>query len=370
MAEPLKNFYNQTFFDHFITVLQKHLPNLSKDDFLEKVRDSTWEDKELKQRIRHLAIVLHDHLPSNFTDASQKIVEMARAFRKQPIEGNIGFGYIALADYIEVYGQNHLTDAIATVEEVTQLISCEFAVRPFIEKYPDQMMAQMLVWAGHPSWKVRRLASEGSRPRLPWGIALQKFKKDPTPVFPILEKLKNDPSEDVRRSVANNLNDIAKDHPDKVLNIVQRWKTAETAEMDKLVKHACRTLLKKAHPETLKWFGFADPKNLKISKLQLSSRKISLGEKLHFSFEIQSQANQAEQLRLEYGIDYVKSNGKLSRKIFQIFEKEIRPDQIEKVKRSQLFANLTTRKHYAGFHYLAIIMNGQEISREKFELVT
>ena len=335
MAEPLKNFYNQTFFDHFIAVLQAHLPHLPKDEFLEKVQDDSWGDKELKQRIRHLAIVLHDYLPQDFSEASQKLIKMVRAFRKQPIEGNIGFGYIALADYIEVYGQDDLAASISAMEEVTQLISCEFAVRPFIQKYPEEMMARMLTWADHDSWKVRRLASEGSRPRLPWGMALQQFKKDPTPVLPILEKLKNDPSEDVRRSVANNLNDIAKDHPGRMLSVVKNWKKTGTPEMDKLIKHACRTLLKKAHPETMLFFGFADPKNLQLNNLELSSGKIHLGEKLHFSFEIRSNAKQAEKLRLEYGIDFVKANGKLSRKIFQIFEKEIQPGLNEIVKRSQ-----------------------------------
>ena len=136
------------------------------------------------------------------------------------------------------------------IEFITQFITCEFAVRPFLLKYGDKMMNQMRAWSLHKSHKVRRLASEGSRPRLPWAMAIPALKKNPMPVLTILENLKNDPSESVRRSVANNLNDISKDRPGMVLKIANAWK-GQNKETDAIVRHGCRTLLKHGHPEVL-----------------------------------------------------------------------------------------------------------------------
>ena len=167
--------------------------------------DNNWKDKALKQRMKHISASLHHYLPMQYSDAIQILMKSSSKFR--------GFQYMFFPGFVERYGLNQYETSIQALEHFTKHSSSEFAVRPFITKYNHKMMAQMEVWAESDNHPIRRLASEGCRPRLPWATALPEFKQDPAPILPILEKLKNDESEYVRRSVANNLNDISKDHP-------------------------------------------------------------------------------------------------------------------------------------------------------------
>jgi hypothetical protein len=197
---------------------------------------------------------------------------------------------------------------------------------------------------------------------------LRDLKANPAPIFPILELLKNDESEYVRRSVANNLNDIAKNQPKQVVEIAKRW-YGNNENTDWLVKHACRTLLKKANPEALRLFGFGDPDAIKVFDLAIEKAEIRIGEKLFFSFCIENAAAKSQKLRLEYKIDYVKKSGKTSPKIFQIKEKIYEASSKTLIKRSQSFQNFTTRKHYAGQHHLTIVVNGVAFESISFEVI-
>ena len=161
-------------------------------------------------------------MPEHFPDAAELLIKMVNNLKQQEIrEGS--FGYISLAEYVEVYGVTHYAASVKAMEQITQFISCEFAVRPFILKYEDKMMQQMLKWSKHKDPRVRRLASEGCRPRLPWAMALPDFKRDPSKILPILEQLKADSDVWVRKSVANNLNDISKDNPELAISIFKKW---------------------------------------------------------------------------------------------------------------------------------------------------
>jgi 3-methyladenine DNA glycosylase AlkC len=182
-----------------------------------------------------------------------------------------GLVYIFLPDYIEQYGLEDFESSVKAIENVTRFVSCEFAVRPFILKYGGTMMKKMRTWSLHKSYHVRRLSSEGSRPRLPWAISIPELKKDPSPILPILENLKNDPSEWVRRSVANNLNDIAKDHPGLVIELARKWKGI-SRETDAIIKHGSRTLLKK---DMLKYWIITDWMG-KISMFQILKLSLHL----------------------------------------------------------------------------------------------
>ena len=366
MAEPLKNLYSPTFFDHFGDLLAEIIPDFRKDSFIDDIHDRDWDDRELKERMIHISNVFHHHFPGSYKSSLQAIRKICEAVPRSPLAGH-SYEFIFLPDYIERFGIDHYPESVSAMESLTQFISCEFAVRPFIVKYPGRMMPQMEEWALHQNHHVRRLASEGCRPRLPWAPALKNFKKDPTPILPILEKLKADSSEYVRRSVANNLNDIAKDHPDLVLDICGRW-IGKSKNTDRLVKHACRTLLKRAHPIALSLFGYSEPVGVEIYAFE-HDKSVKIGESLEFQFNIRNRSKEPLKLRIEYGIDYLKSNGSLSRKIFQLSEKElVAGDQIE-YSRSQSFRNMTTRKHYPGWHWIVILVNGKEMITGKFELL-
>ena len=222
MSEPLKFMYNVQFFERLVPVLKEVIPRFEERKFVYSVFDTAWADLELKQRTRQVTRALHRTLPSEYPQAVEMVIAISNLLRTK--EKAQSYPFIFLPEYIELYGMDHFSLSMKAIEESTKLVSAEFAIRPFIIRYPKETMATMLSWSKHPEASVRRLASEGCRPRLPWAMGLPDFKKDPGPILPILENLKNDSSEYVRRSVANNLNDIAKDHPDLALQIAKKWK--------------------------------------------------------------------------------------------------------------------------------------------------
>ena len=358
----LKNWYNEAFYAKLSTAFEKHYPPFNKKKFLASIFDEQWENRELKQRMHHTAIVINDTLSGNFAEKIAVLNQVAPYC-------DDGFLGILFPDFVQTYGLEESNKALSidALEHFTKYSSSEFAVRPFIIKYTDEMMSKMTEWAKHENHHVRRLASEGCRPRLPWAMALPAFKKDPSLILPILEILKNDISEYVRRSVANNLNDISKDHPDLVLKIATNW-LGESKEVDWIVKHACRTLLKKGNAQAMSLFGFAAPNDIQVSNLQIEDNTIAIGSETYFSFTITNSTNTSTKLRLEYGVYYMKSNGKQNRKVFKISEKKYNANSSETIRKKQHFKNLTTRKHYIGEHKLSIIINGVEKEIITFKL--
>ena len=226
------------------------------------------------------------------------------------------------------------------------------------------MMKQMLRWSKHKNHHVRRLASEGCRSRLPWSMALPAFKKDPSLILPILERLKQDESEYVRKSVANNINDISKDNPELVKEVAGRW-LGNNKQTDWIVKHGCRTLLKQGDPDALQLFGFVPGQDVILSGLKLDRKSIEIGDNLFFSFALSSQRSTLGLLRIEYAIDYMKSNGSHSRKIFKISEGDVQTKNKD-IQRKQTFKEMSTRRHYPGKHFLAVIVNGEEVKKIAF----
>jgi len=357
MPEPIKNCFNKKFIQSLATDIQSYYPAFDIKSFTRTIFSNDWNKKELKQRMRHISITLHEYLPANYKKALTILKKTSRQ--------SSGFEYMLFPDFIEVYGLDHYDESIKALEYFTKHSSSEFAVRPFIVKYNTQMMEQMGLWATSDNHHVRRLASEGCRPRLPWAMALPKFKQSPKPVIKILDRLRNDESEYVRRSVANNLNDISKDHPDLIIDIAKKW-LGKNPEMDWLVKHGCRTLLKKGEPDILSLFGYSTPDHITTTQLT-STTKLNIGDDLLFSFAIKSKKKPLGKLRIEYAIDFVKSNKKLSRKIFKVTEGNY--DTLSKqINKKHSFRLITTRTYYPGLHKLAIIINGKQLCQTQFEL--
>ena len=362
----LKDIYSPVFYDRLANILQQTVPSFEKKTFVAQIFDDSFLQKELKDRMRHTTKVLRNFMPDDFGAASG-ILEKTIHLLRENQHGEDSLAYIFFPDYIETYGLDDYSNAVKSIEFVTQFISCEFAVRPFIVRYGNQMIEQMEKWSLHKSHKVRRLASEGSRPRLPWAMALPELKKDPTAILPILENLKNDPSEYVRRSVANNLNDIAKDHPHIILSIARQWK-GQNKETDAIIKHGSRTLLKQGHPEILSHYGL-DSKGLETSGFHINTPQIKLPQSLEFEFTVNNTNKEPKHIRLEYAVYYNKANGQLSKKVFKISERTYFAGQKETIKRKQSFKPITTRKFYPGLHKLSIIVNGEESNPELFHLL-
>jgi len=366
MPEPFKNIYNKQFFDDFTLALLHVIPDLNKKTFLKDIYDKQWDDRELKQRMRHISTVLGKYLPDNYKSAVVLILQFIEHLRD--IQCTSLLEYMFIPDYIEQYGLEDYDTSVNALCEITKFTSCEFAVRPFIIKYPQQMMQQMLVWSKHENHDVRRFSTEGCRPRLPWAMALPVLKDDPDNILPILENLKNDESEYVRKSVANNLNDITKDNPDIVINLIKKWK-GKTKNTDWVIKHGSRTLLKQGNLEVMKLFGFGSIKGIKIENIKILTPEVTIGNFLEFEFELQNITKIKTKLRVEYAIYYQKANGSLSKKVYKISEKEYPEKSISVINRKQPFKLITTRKFHVGLHQLSIIINGNEFEKFNFELI-
>ncbi len=366
MPEPLKNLYSPAFFDTLSVSLSTAIKGFDKKEFISQVFDAEWQNRELKQRMRHIAVVLHNFLPRDFKKAVDSLIQLSDILLDGK-EGKMDFLCMFLPDYIEVYGINDYENSMRALEKITQFASAEFAIRPFIVKYP-QTMLQMLVWSKHPNPYVRRLSSEGCRPRLPWAMALPVLKNDPTPILPILENLKQDEAETVRRSVANNLNDIAKDNAPIVMEIVKRWQ-GQHKNTDWIIKHGSRTLLKQGHNEALDAFGLKNGVKVEVKNLKISPQKIKMGDAATLTFSVELKEKKAEKLRIEYGIYYVKANGSANRKLFKITENNYEPNKPVNFSRTLRFHDLTTRKHYAGTHKITVVVNGQEYAETALELI-
>lgn len=363
----LKDLYSPSFYKRLSDALAVVLPSFNKQRFISQIFTSDFNDKELKERMRHTTQVLHAYMPSDFKKTVILLERLIEQLKKKGIPED-GLVYIFLPDYIEIYGLEEYDVSVKAIETITQFVSCEFAVRPFIIKYGKKMMDQMKKWSLHENDKVRRLASEGSRPRLPWGMAIPFLKTDPSYILPILENLKNDPSEWVRRSVANNLNDIAKDHPDLVISLARKWKGISD-ETDAIIKHGSRTMLKKGHAEILTHYGLIS-KHIHISSFKIETPAVKMGENLVFSFLVTNQGRKKQTVRLEYGLYFRKANGQLTRKVFKISEKIYEPGIHVAVTRKQSFRKITTRVFYPGKHNLSVIVNGEEKGVKSFVVKT
>lgn len=365
MAEPLKAIYNESFLWGFGEKVRSAYGAFDTERFVASAMDDTWDGLELKARMRRISETLGAFLPDRYEDALDVLFAID--------ERCVGFPYLFFPDFVEVFGQaeQHWPLSMRALERFTPKSSAEFAVRPFLLRDPERMMRQMEQWSRSEDEHVRRLSSEGCRPRLPWGQALPMFKRDPAPVLPVLEQLKVDPSLYVRKSVANNLNDIAKDHPGLVLDIARRWIGAHP-HTDWIVRHACRTLLRKADPDVLALFGYAGTEDEEplaaAASLSMEPAELSIGDSSELKYELRVREGSPARVRIEYGIDFVKAGGRTSRKLFLLSDKTVPGGALLTGARTHRWADLTTRKHYPGEHRIALLVNGHEAASTAIRL--
>ncbi|MFH1687917.1 MAG: DNA alkylation repair protein [bacterium] len=306
---------------------------------------------ELKARIGHLAEVLSDFLPSDYSKAARILVQAAPIAR--------GFNNWVLCFYVEKFGLEHFDDSVAAMKELTKHGSAELAIRPYMIRYTRQMLSVVMDWTGDPNEHVRRLAAEGTRPRGVWMPHVEAFKKDPQPVIQILEQLKADPSLYVRKAVANNLNDISKDNPELFLKTARKWQKGAGEDTSWIIKRAARTLIKQGHPEAMALFGFGGKAQIKNVKLTASPAKVSIGESTQLTLDLKSAAKSSQKLAIDYRVHYVKASGKTSAKIFKWTERELGEGEKLQLTKKHSFAEQSTRKHYPGEHLVEVTINGE-----------
>lgn len=347
-------------------------PEFQTDCFIEKAMTNL-DTLGLNERLDQVTESLETFLPDSFETAVDILVKSLPpelGDERKDLDGldlgsENGFIIIALTNYVSRNGLDSLDISMNALLEMTKRFSSEGAIRHFIIAHEKEVLEQYRKWVVDENVHVRRLVSESLRPRLPWTIRLQKFVKDPTPVLEFLEQLKDDPELYVTRSVANNLNDIAKDHPEITYKTCKRW-LEENPQRLKTVRHACRTLLKQGHSKTLVLFGFEDPSHIEMTDFTAAD-SVTMGEDFTFSFTLKTGEKALGKLRVEYGMDFLKKNGKLARKVFKLSESSC--DESSRIfEKKHAFREITTRKYYEGVQRVTIIVNGREMGSRPFEL--
>lgn len=324
---------------------------------------------ELKQRVSHLISILYQYLPKDFKAAVKSIAAIKSVWDHGDEDDPLsGFAAWPIIDYIGVHGLDHPELSLDALKHLTSLFSAEFAIRPFITGHPDITFRHLKKWCSDPDEHVRRLVSEGSRPRLPWGQQLPGFIDDPMPLLPLLESLRNDESEYVRRSVANSLNDISKDHPDIVIKTCRNWIDASSKDRSKLIRHATRTLVKGGHPDVFSLLGYTESPRLSVKGLQLDHQHVELGATINFSVLIKSTAPKQQRVVIDYAVHQVKANGQTTAKVFKLKSVTIAAGATIELNKSHPFKKITTRKYYAGQHAIELLINGVARGRIEFEL--
>jgi 3-methyladenine DNA glycosylase AlkC len=313
---------------------------------------------------------LRVYLPPAFPEAVQILLDaLGPEIPDCELTGFDRFTVMPQNDFVAAYGLEHLHLSLRALYELTKRFTAEGAIRAFLQRYPEQTLERLAEWATDPNCHVRRLVSEGTRPLLPLAPRLPAFVKDPRPVLALLKLLKADPVLMVRRSVANNLNDIAKDHADLVVATLARWKQAGDPGTEWIIGHAARTLLKQGHPGALALLGYGAETTISAASLQLNQPTVRLGEDLAFTINIQSTADAPQNLMIDYVVHHRKANGKLTPKVFKLAKKRLDPHETLRLTKRHAFRPLSTRVYYPGRHAIELQINGQRWGWQEFELV-
>lgn len=325
------------------------------------------KDLELKPRVLLIRDSLHKNLPAEYPKA---IKILLKAVDNSKLSG---FDLWAFTEFVQTYGLDHFEISMKALYQLTQKFTAEFAVRPFVVKYPKETFSQLLKWSSDPNEHIRRWTSEGTRPRLPWGMKLHNSIKDPKDGIKILSNLKFDESLYVRKSVSNHLNDIAKDHPDVVIQTLKSWRKEcpekHLVKLDWIQNQALRSLIKAGYKPALKLMGYGDDALVKLGNLKLNKKKFSLNEVLTFEIEMTSTTSKAQKIAIDYVIHYQKANKKLSPKVFKLKVIELKGKEVFVLKKNHSIKPVTTRKHYPGLHKIEIQINGNILASADWHLM-
>jgi 3-methyladenine DNA glycosylase AlkC len=320
----------------------------------------------LLQRLRRMTECLHATL-ATAAEGDRNYRQVIGILRALAPRMGRGFVTLVLPDYVGLHGYapDDFEVSMDALKFFTPFGSSEFAVREFLRRDLTRTLAVMEIWSRDSDEAVRRLASEGCRPRLPWSFRLEALVADPSPVAPILENLRADPSLYVRKSVANHLNDITKDHPEWVLARIKGW-PAENPHTAWIVKRALRTLIKKGDRRALAVIGAGDRPRVRVCDFRVEPRRVALGGRIALSFRLESTARRSQRLVVDYAIHYVKKSGGASPRVFKLKELTLGPGETAAITRGQCIRDFTTRAHHPGLHVVEILVNGESLARSGF----
>ncbi len=356
--EPLKEMFGPVFYKKLAQVFSVEYKSFSQEKFLKDVLGPLGA-MSLNERMHHTAHVLHQHLPADY----EKTIAIMKAVIPQLTPG---YTNLVFPDYVSLFGTSHFSTSLEALKFFTRFGSSEFAIRTFLKLDLAKTLPIMYRWSHDDDFHVRRLASEGSRPRLPWSFKLDAIIQKPVLTTPILETLKADKELYVRKSVANHLNDFSKDSPEHLLLLIKAWdKTNPNTAW--IVRRGCRSLLKQGDKKSMAVFNLTKDVKVALKKFSINKSLIRLNEELVFQFDLVSTKSSAQRLMIDYRIHYFKKSGVQLPKVFKLKEIELKAGETVSIIKKQRFQDFTTRKHYSGAHLLEILVNGEVVQRKKFE---
>jgi 3-methyladenine DNA glycosylase AlkC len=360
-ASPaLKEIFNTERLQHIASEMTAVYPGFDAKAFL-KLAKTGLADLSVMQRMARVSECLHAVLALDFEASLQVLRALAPRL-------NSGFVSMCLPHYVATYGAERFELSMDALKYFTAFGSSEFAIRHFLRRDLERSLALMHDWSLDDNEHVRRLASEGCRPRLPWSFRLEPIQAEPRLAAAILDNLKADPSLYVRKSVANHLNDITKDHPQWVLDLIEGW-SLDNKHTAWIARHALRSLIKQGNQRALAIIGASGKPEVEIIDIQVNPPVIGLGEKITLSFAVRSTAQASQRLVIDYAIDYVKANGSTSSKVFKLKALTLSGKATEPIARGQHIKELTTRRHYAGLHAVHVLINGERVASSAFEII-
>jgi 3-methyladenine DNA glycosylase AlkC len=355
-------FFNTAFYRQLSRAFARIDPDINEKKFYQAcVRNLS--AMELKQRMQHTADVCHEFLPNDYPQALKRLYAYAETIHKN------SFSYMFMPDYVARYGAHDFKRSMQALQDFTRHSSSELAIRIFLQQDLERSLSFIRQWTDHENVHVRRLASEGTRPRLPWAMQIKALRDTPEYCFSILQALHTDSEKYVQKSVANHLNDISKDHPDKMLRLIKNW-DQRSKSTQWIVRHGARTLVKQGHKQALALFGAAHKPDIGISSFKLGAKKLVLGDDLEMGLVLVSQAKKLQQLVIDYRIHYVKASGRTSPKVFKWKTATLQPGQSLMLSKKHSLKNFTTRKHYPGQHRIELLINGLPMKAATFHLST
>jgi 3-methyladenine DNA glycosylase AlkC len=365
--------FNKSKVEGIASEIEKHYLKFKKTEFVKTVV-SKFPELELKQRITWISDNFKKFLPNDFRTATTILLN-SLPNELDPEKTDDDFGEFILAPYAEFIAKNGCNEkdlkfSLSSLKEITKRFSVEDAIRYFINAFSEETMKELLEWSKDKNYHVRRLSSEGTRPKLPWS---QKINIDPVDVIPILDNLYSDKTRYVTRSVANHVNDISKTNPNLVLKTLERWqksKIQSSKEMDYIINHSLRTLVKLGNKDAINFLGFSHDPKIEISDFKLKSNKVKLNDNLEFNLTLN--ANKDENLIVDYVIYFKgkKENGN-NKKVFKLKKFSLKKNKsIVLSKKHKMRGGMTTRKLIPGLHKVEIQVNGKKLGVKEFELIS
>src|SRR5687768_7645934 len=352
MADQLKTFFSPALVRRLAEAIQRVHPAFDSTAFVRSATNGL-DDLELLDRGKHIAKALAGHLPASYADA---LAILLRSLGPEYESGElIGAGmapffYYPHTVFVSEHGLDHFELSMKAQYELTRRFSAEGSIRPFIARDPERTLARLNAWTRDPNAHVRRLVSEGTRLRLPWAMRVTWLDRNPDRVLKLLELLKDDPTTLVRRSVANNLNDLGKVHPAWLVRTCEGWLRNASAERKALVEHALRSAVKRGDPSALRLLGYGKKPAVAIEGVRFAPKRVAIGGRVSMSFVVRSESRTVQDLLVDLAVHFVKAGGKASKKVFKLKRVSLPPRGRVELTTTVSLAVHTTRKPNPGKH--------------------